>query len=479
MLFNSLQFAVFLPLVFICYWIIPNKYRWLLILLASYYFYMSWEFKYIVLIFFTTIVSYVSALIIARVENDVVKKFVLVICLMICFGVLFFYKYFNFTSSIISRFMQSLSIPLHPVTLKLILPVGISFYTFQTFAYVVDVYRGTIKAEHHFGKYAAFVSFFPQLVAGPIERAYNLLPQMSKPHYFQYDKVTYGLKLMAWGFWKKMVVADNLSVYVDMAYDRVRNDATNANTGGGYLLVATMMFAFQIYCDFSGYSDIAVGVARIFDVNLMKNFKSPYFSRSIKAFWSRWHISLSSWFRDYLYIPLGGNRCSKLRNSVNLMLTFLVSGLWHGANLTFVIWGGIHGIAQIIENFTRRRKRQKGYMPMIGVFLFCNITWIFFRSGSISAALTNLRCIPNGIWNPIQYLKDGFRYLGIGKGQLLLIMSMLSLLLVYDFIDMKQDVIKAVSKFPMFIRWSIYYVLVACIILMGNFGSAQFVYFQF
>jgi D-alanyl-lipoteichoic acid acyltransferase DltB (MBOAT superfamily) len=262
------------------------------------------------------------------------RKVLLLLTLSVSLGILFIFKYFNFVSESFSQICRLLSIPIHSVTLKLILPVGISFYTFQTLSYVIDVYKGKVKAEHHFGKYAAFITFFPQLVAGPIERTENLLHQINEKHFFDYEQAAYGMKLMAWGFFKKLVIADNLAVFVDLIYGNV------SSYQGFSLILATVFFSIQIYCDFSGYSDIAIGTARLFGIELMTNFRSPYFSGTVKEFWSRWHISLSTWFRDYIYIPLGGNRKGRIRQYTNLMITFFASGAWHGANWTFLMWGG-------------------------------------------------------------------------------------------------------------------------------------------
>lgn len=332
MLFNSFAFAVFLPIVFGLYWIFPHKQRWVVLLLSSCYFYMSWNTKYIVLILFTTIVSYFSAIVLERFPRY--KKWILVVVLFSCLGLLFIFKYFDFVFESIYKICMIFSIPIHPITLKLMLPVGISFYTFQTLSYVLDVYHGVMKAEYHFGKYMAFVTFFPQLVAGPIERAENLLFQINKKHIFSYEQAVYGMKLITWGMFKKVVIADNFAIYVDLIYNNVHIYK------GLSLVVATIMFAFQIYCDFSGYSDIATGTAKLFGIDLMRNFHSPYFSSTFKEFWGRWHISLSTWFRDYIYIPLGGNRNGIAKKYFNLMVTFLISGIWHGANWTFFIWGG-------------------------------------------------------------------------------------------------------------------------------------------
>lgn len=335
MLFNSLPFMVFLPIVFALYWLLPHKYRWILLLLSSYYFYMSWNAKYIILILFTTGVSYGAALLLEREKVSARRKAVLLLSAVCCLGMLFFFKYFNFFSESVASVLNRFAIPINPIALKIVLPVGISFYSFQTLSYVIDVYRGNVRAERHFGIYAAFISFFPQLVAGPIERTGNLLPQIKKKQVFCYDTAVYGLKRMLWGFFKKMVIADNLAQYVDMVF------AEPSGFQRTDILIAVFFFTIQIYCDFSGYSDIAVGTAKLLGINLVSNFKSPYFSTSVREFWKRWHISLSTWFRDYVYIPLGGSRCGRARQILNLLITFTVSGLWHGANWTFLVWGGV------------------------------------------------------------------------------------------------------------------------------------------
>ena len=313
MLFNSFQFAIFLPIVFIAYWAIPHKARWALLLVASYYFYMCWNPKYVLLILGTTLASYLSAIAIEKQSKAINKRCILTAAIVICLGVLFFFKYFNFASESFAKLCSLFSLEMDPITLNVILPVGISFYTFQTLGYVIDVYRGDIKAERHFGKYATFVSFFPQLVAGPIERSKNLLPQIEQEHHFDYDLATYGLKQMAVGYFKKIVIADTISKHIGDVFE-----APQSYHGFAFILAA-VLFSIQIYCDFSGYSDIAIGTAKLFDIRIMTNFKSPYFSQSVKEFWSRWHISLSTWFKDYVYIPLGGNRVGKLRNAFNLM----------------------------------------------------------------------------------------------------------------------------------------------------------------
>lgn len=387
MIFNSAEFLIFYPLVLILYFIMPKTCKWPLLLAASYFFYMIWNPPLIFLILFTTAVSYVSAILIEKTENRGKKRFWLCLTLFTSLGVLVFFKYFNFLAGSAISLWNLFGGEAEDFALNLILPVGISFYTFQTLSYVLDVYRGSIRAERHFGWYALFVSFFPQLVAGPIERPENLLPQLKADHKLEASHAFAGLQKMAVGFFKKIVVADIIAESVNAVF----NDASNA-TGLGVLL-ASVLFAVQIYCDFSGYTDIAIGCARIMGIRLMQNFNRPYRARGIKEFWSRWHISLSSWFKDYLYIPLGGNRCSRLRNYFNIFVVFLVSGLWHGASWTFVIWGVLHGVYQIIGGLTKKARmtlygkmgiRTESKLFAFGqrvvTFALVCFAWIFFRA---------------------------------------------------------------------------------------------------
>ena len=479
MLFNSFSFAIFLPIVFCLYWLIPHAYRWLLLLVVSYYFYMSWNAKYVFLILLTTIVSYFAGLFLEKVHDQRKKKWVLAFTSLICLGVLFFFKYFNFISESVSTLFSLFSIQLNPLTLKVLLPVGISFYTFQTLSYVIDVYKGDIPAEHHFGYYATFISFFPQLVAGPIERTRNLLPQIKQAHIFDYSQATYGLKLIAWGYFKKLVIADTLSPFVSRVFDMPHDFR------GFALILASLFFTLQIYCDFSGYSDIAIGTAKLMGINLMTNFKSPYFSCSIKEFWSRWHISLSTWFRDYVYIPLGGNQVGKLRHARNLMTTFLVSGLWHGANWTYVIWGGIHGLGQLIEKHliasadTSSHRATQVIRTLI-VFLFCAFAWIFFVSSSVSDAFYVISHLFDGISQPIAYLHDGFANIGMEKVVFAKETVLILILALFDLVSLKQDVIILISQKKTFVRWTIYVSFCLLIIFFSQKGiAAEFVYFQF
>ncbi len=486
MQFNSWQFAVFLPFVFFVYYALNYKYRWILLLAASYFFYMYWNPKLVVLIAGTTLISYFCAIKVEDTEDRRMKKRWMLLGLLVSLAILFFFKYFNFFAESVEGLLRFLSLPARDFALDLILPVGISFYTFQTLSYVIDVYRGDLKAERHLGIYALYVSFFPQLVAGPIERPGNLIPQLKEDTRFSYEDVTRGMKIMAWGYFKKLVIASSLAVYVDKIYD-------NPYEYPGFAMVlATVFFAVQIYCDFSGYSDIAIGAAKMFGKDLMVNFKSPYFSKSIKEFWGRWHISLSTWFRDYVYIPLGGNRVSEVRHMVNLMVTFLASGLWHGANWTFVVWGGLHGVYQVAENFWHRHvsggKGRKEKLPAavirtVVTFLLVCFAWIFFRANTIGEALFVVQNMFRNCRYFLPYLREGYDFLGLTKAKLAGLGMPLLLLFVYDYFDRRCDVIGKISSLPAVKRWLIYVAFVSCTIcwVAASYGNAsqEFIYFQF
>ena len=343
MLFNSYNFLIFFPIVTLIYFLIPQRIRYIWLLIASYYFYMCWNAKYVFILLFSTAITYASGLLIARAnkckEEDKkirIKKIFVGFSFIINLAILFLLKYFDFAIDNANRVLSHFSMQVINPTFDVILPVGISFYIFQALSYTVDVYREDVKAEKNFLKYALFVSFFPQLVAGPIERSKNLLKQVHEKHYFDAQRVKDGLLLMIWGGFQKIVIADRVAIVVDTVFNKF------PQYGGMYIVVATILFAFQIYCDFSGYSTIAIGAAKVMGFQLMENFNAPYLSMSVAEFWRRWHISLSSWFRDYLYIPLGGNRKGKFRKYVNLMIVFIVSGLWHGAQWSFIVWGALN-----------------------------------------------------------------------------------------------------------------------------------------
>ena len=383
MLFNSIEFILFFILFAIIFYASNPKYRWFLLLVASYCFYMFWEWEYIFLIVFSTVVDFFCGTQMSKKNTKNERRPYLILSLFTNLGLLFSFKYFNFFSSII---YSSSNLALQP--LDILLPMGISFYTFQTLAYSIDIYRGNIKCEKHLGKFALYVSFFPQLVAGPIERADSLLPQLQKNlNKLKHHNIVSGLNQVIIGFFKKVVVADLIAIYVESVYGSFELHT------GFTLLFTTYLFAIQIYCDFSGYTDIAIGCAKILGYDLMENFKSPYFSKSITEFWRRWHISLSSWLRDYLYIPLGGSRGNKIFTYRNLMLTMLLGGLWHGAAWNFVIWGGLHGAYLIIERRLRFpqliENKTRVVQTISGVFTFhlvC-LSWVFFRCETFDKAI--------------------------------------------------------------------------------------------
>ncbi len=480
MLFNSFSYAVFVPIIFIIYWFMPHRFRWVLLLAASYYFYMSWNPKYIILILATTFISYITGIVIEQTENKLQKKVYLVLSVIFCMGILFIFKYFNFFIENLSSVLDIFTIKMHPITLKLLLPVGISFYTFQTMSYVIDVYRGDVQAEKHFGYYAAFISFFPQLVAGPIERTSNLLPQIKREQKFSEQKAFDGLKLMLWGYYKKLVVADTLAPYVDKVYNQLELYQ------GFSLMIVVFFFSLQIYCDFSGYSDIAIGTARLFGIDLIKNFDAPYFSKSVKEFWRRWHISLSTWFRDYIYISLGGNKCSRIKRYFNLMITFLISGLWHGANWTFLYWGGVHGVAQIIEDICNpilkkiRLYKVGKFVTWILVFFFCNMAWVLFRAPTLIDAIYVYKNILIDIDTPLRYLKNGFNDIGISVVRLIHLVTLIIILIVVDGINLRNNIVVKVNSQKVIVQWCVYLLLALITILFAQKGvAAEFVYFQF
>lgn len=456
MLFNSFLFLLFFPAVCLVYFLLPFRWRNVFLLIASYYFYMNWEPVYAVLIFSSTLITWGTGI---CIEKFRLEKWILTLSLVCNLGILFLFKYFNFINESVYQFLSWWGIRWEIQGLQWLLPVGISFYTFQAIGYTIDVYRKTLPAEKNLITYALFVSFFPQLVAGPIERATNLLPQFKIKHRFRTENAVSGLKLMLWGMFMKVVVADRVGQYVDAVYNNYTEHS------GSSLLLATVLFAIQIYCDFGGYSLIAIGTAKVMGFSLMQNFNLPYFAQSVTEFWRRWHISLSTWFKDYVYIPLGGNRASKPRHFLNLMVTFLVSGLWHGANWTFVVWGGLHGAFQIIEKMVRVRFWGK----VIITFLLVDFAWIFFRSATIGQAGTIIHKIVTDITGPLFIHKTVMMYIVIGVG----------ILMLHDILkEYYRDRMAAMMK-KAIVRWSVYLVLIVLILGIGVFDGGQFIYFQF
>lgn len=474
MLFTSSSFIVFLPIVFSLYYLCPIRHRWLILLASSYIFYSFSGIQYVAILLYVTICAFFFA----RLLSANKKAVYIVWAIVLTITPLIFFKYSGFIISNLNIIKKSMGSAQYLSTMELALPIGISFYTFSALGYVIDVYKKKYEPFENIFHLAAGISFFPCLVSGPIERQNKLVPQIIKGNDFDYSKATNGIKLIAWGLFEKLVIADNLAVYVD----RVFSDVTSFE--GLSLLVGSLFFSIQIYCDFSGYSDIAVGIGKLFGVELTKNFKSPYLSLSIQEFWRRWHISLSSWFRDYVYILLGGNRKGSLRKNINVFITMIVSGLWHGAAWTFVVWGGLHGIVQIIENIIGNRDKRTSRLlykaiNVVIVFSISSFLWIFFRAGSFSDAWYVISHMFMGVLDLHTYI-SGLASIGIHKMELMLIAIEIIVLFFYDFYSLKIDVIKEISARPMIVRWSIYCLFTIAIIQLAYKGGAvNFVYAGF
>ncbi|HXP48667.1 MAG TPA: MBOAT family O-acyltransferase [Bacteroidia bacterium] len=496
MLFNSIQFFLFFPIVTIIYFLLPHKFRWVHLLIASCIFYMAFIPVYILILFFTIIIDYIAGIYIEKSEGKLRKRF-LIMSIIANVGVLAVFKYYNFFIDNFNGFLHILNLSEGNLPLlKIILPIGLSFHTFQAMSYTIEVYRGEQKAERHLGIYALYVMFYPQLLAGPIERPQNMIHQFYEKKSFNYHRLVSGLKLMAWGLFKKCVIADRLSVFVDPVFGHPHDYKPVV------ILIAAIFYSFQMLCDFSGYTDIAIGAARIMGFTLMKNFDRPYSSKSISEYWTRWHISLTSWFRDYVFYPLSislsknkGNGAIKLY--VNLFIVFLLSGLWHGASWTFVAWGALHGIYLIFAIISRnirgtlngalgisRNKWIFDRFQVITTFSLVTIALVIFRSPTIKNAFY--------IWGQMfQALIDLVqRVLVHGGGMLgqncpypmLLIVLSFGLILFLEsihFIQSKTSISTLVGKQPLVIRWGIYYALIIAIVFGGVYGNTQFIYFQF
>lgn len=464
-------FAVVVPLFF---WL-PHRWRWVLLLIASYYFYSYYNPWYLPLIFITTFANYAAAIGIDRTLSPPRRRVYLALAIIISLGLLFLFKYFNFASRSVSAVTGQ-----PPLVLDLVLPVGISFYTFQAMAYTIDVYRRRLNAETHPGIMATFIAFFPQLVAGPIERATNLLPQFHQQMTFVPARAVEGFRLILWGLFKKVVIADRLAIYANAVYNDVHSYT------GLPLILATFFFAFQIYCDFSAYSDIAIGTARVMGFSLMQNFRQPYLARSVREFWARWHISLSTWFRDYLYIPLGGNRISLPRTLLNMFIVFLVSGLWHGAAWTFVVWGAMHGVFVVIEGLMQQRGWKlfppdapyKRALQTAGTFALVLTAWVFFRANSFNDALYVLANAPR--MNGGDWLAPFDGALLAPALEMMLSFGLIALLLWVDHQADRADGLR-LPAVPVALRWAAYYALGAAVMFSGLYGAGaqQFIYFQF
>jgi D-alanyl-lipoteichoic acid acyltransferase DltB (MBOAT superfamily) len=478
MLFYSFAFAVFFPLVTALYFLLPHKARGPLLLAASCYFYMAFVPQYILILLFTIAIDYVAGLRISQSAGRT-RRFWLITSLVANVGVLAFFKYFNFVNDTLRTAASAAGTGWPIPVLDILLPIGLSFHTFQSMSYTIEVYRGHQAAERNLGRFALYVMFYPQLVAGPIERPQNLLDQLKVEHRFDYEQAKSGLQLMAWGLFKKVAIADRLALGVNTVYGDV------AHHSGAAILIATYMFANQIYCDFSGYSDIAIGSAQVMGFRLMTNFDRPYFSRSIAEFWRRWHISLSTWFRDYVYVPLGGNRVSQRRRAFNLMVVFTLSGLWHGASWNFVVWGALHGtylVASLL--FARARGALVALSGLdrlpcvhqtlrrVVTFHLVLISWVFFRAASFSDATSALK----GVLTNRAGQSLSFDLLG---GRTLVALSV-GALVMCELIQSRIDIRDFISRRPAIVRWPVYVSLVLVLLMLGDFTSEQsFIYFQF
>lgn len=477
MLFNSIDFAIFLPVVFILYWFVTQRNLRLqngLIVVASYVFYGWWDWRFLSLLLFSSLVDYTAGLAMQKEQRQGRRKLYLLLSIFSNLGLLGFFKYYHFFIESFSSAFSFLGMPLHAGSLQIILPVGISFYTFQSLSYGIDVYRKKLEPTRDPIVFLAFVSFFPQLVAGPIERATHLLPQFKEKRVFDYSKAADGMRQILWGLFKKMVIADNCGQFADTIFNHA------GNWHGSTLLLGAILFAFQIYCDFSGYSDMAVGLSRLFGFDLMQNFSFPYFSRNVAEFWRRWHISLSTWFRDYLYIPLGGNRKGRWKTIQNTVITFLVSGLWHGAHLKYLAWGGLHAL-YMIPLLLRNTKVKTannisvrllpGFREGMGIlftFLLVVLAWILFRSNSMADAGHIFREI---------FSMSLFTLPEVLPRKILLLLGIF-ILLEWLGRRSKYAIEKTGNKWPPLIRWGFYYLIILLIFLEGG-REQPFIYFQF
>ncbi|HEY8931263.1 MAG TPA: MBOAT family O-acyltransferase [Mucilaginibacter sp.] len=472
MLFNSLHFVAFFIIVCSVYFLLPHKHRWLWLLLSSCYFYMVFLPIYILILGSTIVVDYFAGILIEK-NTGRKRKMYLVMSLVANIGVLAVFKYYNFLNQNISVLLNSVGYHNTIPNLSILLPVGLSFHTFQAMSYTIEVYRGNQKPERHFGIYALYVMFFPQLVAGPIERPQNVIHQFYEKHNFDYYRIVEGLKMMLIGYIKKLVIADRLSIYVNAVYNNP--DKHSAVT----IVVATIFFGFQIYCDFSAYSEIALGTAKILGIDLMVNFRRPYFAKSIQEFWSRWHISLSTWFRDYLYIPLGGNRVTVARWCLNIFIVFMVSGLWHGASWTFVIWGALHGVYSVCGILFKKTKlgvfsESNVFARIISnIFVFGLVcfAWIFFRANSIHDAL--LLC------SRLFKLKSGELFIGLPSTFFYCILSIVVLLIFEYAQEYNLKPVLIFNSKKVAVRYVGYSLAIIVIVLFAVFNGGQFIYFQF
>lgn len=484
MLFNSFSFLAFFTAVVVIYYLIPHKFRWLLLAIASLYFYSTFKLSYVLLLLGTALVVYLLGLAIGTTQGLGQKRTLLAVGVLAALAPLIVFKYFDFFAESIDALLLGVrpegSASLLP-RLGFLLPAGLSFYTFSCVSYLADIYREKLAPERHIGRFALYIAFFPKLLAGPIERATTFLPQLLRPVRFTPEGVSLGLQLILWGLFKKVVIADRLAAFVDTTYQMPGFASPVA------LVIATYFYAFQIYCDFSGYSDIAIGAARVLGLNLMENFRRPYFARSVPEFWSRnrWHISLNAWFRDYLYIPLGGSRVSRPRFYFNILAVYMVSGLWHGAAWTFVIWGGLNGLFHLLSMgaASLKQKVAKGVrlpapigsiLSILVTFHLILVTWVFFRAASLSDAIAVLSRIAESV----PELPSLFKAYPI-TGEVYLSIALIGVLLLVEVLDEWRAFWEKLVTRPVYVRWAFYYALLICLVVIGQWGQKQFVYMQF
>lgn len=493
MLFNSISFLIFLPIVFSLYWFFVNKNlrnQNLLILVASYIFYGLWDWRFLSLIIFSSFVDYYIGIKIEEASRKKRKKLLMLLSVSINLGLLGFFKYYNFFIDSFVDLFELFGISLSRGTLVILLPVGISFYTFQTLSYSIDIYREKLKPTKDIVAFFSFVAFFPQLVAGPIERAVDLLPQFLKNRKFDYELAISGLRLALWGLFKKVVIADNLAKYVDVIY------AAPDDFYGLSIIIGTVFFTFQLYCDFSGYSDIAIGVAKLFGFKLVTNFRTPFFSTTMKEFWTRWHISLSTWFKDYVYIPLGGNKVSEGKWAFNIFLTFLISGLWHGASWAFAVWGALNGFYLIVGMFTENIRNKINRMfglikfprmlkasQMIVVFSLYAFSLMIFRAKNGYDAITLMKHLPQKLnvqFSSLSNFTLPFENLFSSKLEFIFLLLSFIIFFTIDIITRNKGIDGVIDKLPKYARISIYYFMIVWLLFFGALGEPQeFVYFQF
>ncbi len=483
MLLNSFSFLAFFAVLVIVYYLIPHRFRWILLAAASLYFYATFNVNYVVLLLACTVIAYGAGWTIARTRNPMIRKLIVVGGVIVSLLPLFIFKYFDFFSTSLGDLLTTAQVTQDPALpkLNLLIPAGLSFYTFSCLSYLFDIYQAKLPAERHLGRFIVYVSFFPKLLAGPIERATSFLPQLVMPIRFNPEQATLGLQQMLWGLFKKMVIADRLAAFVDTTY------RTPAYASPVTLIIASYFFAFQIYCDFSGYSDIAIGAARVLGFDLMENFRRAYMATSVPEFWGnrRWHISLSRWFRDYMYFPMGGSRVPKPRFYFNQMAVFLVSGLWHGANWTFVIWGALNGIYQVLtvatENIRERLGRTvrvpnaiRSIFGALITFHLVTIAWVFFRAASIEDALAVFSRI-TGAFARLPILFSAYNY----TEEIITSVVLIGVLLVVEIADEQRLFWEKLRARPVYVRWSVYYAMIFGLVILGKWGFKQFVYMQF